>query len=223
MTDFKKKSEILSQGFVDTLRKCRNCLYKVEVLGYDENSDKLSMPYQSAKETLAFLFENCPDEMSEAEKIEKSRKKRQNRLNGKIRNMLEEDVLLQEFFETKNCAFCTFTFKDEVLEKTSKETRRQYIRKLLKEFSGDIGSYVANVDYGKNTQREHYHALIFCPGLDGVQLKKMAEKFGYAKIEFIRKGSNSLALSHYINKLTNHAIKNTAEGNRIIYSRKLSL
>lgn len=223
MTDFKKKSEILSQGFVDTLRKCRNCLYKVEVLGYDENSEKLSLPYQSAKETLAFLYSNCPDEMREAENIEISRKKRQNRLNGKIRKMLEFDDSLQELLDTKNCAFCTFTFKDEVLEKTSKETRRRYIRRMLKEFSGNIGSYVANVDFGKKKHREHYHALIFCPGLDGEQLKKMAENFGYVKIEYIRKGSNSLALSHYINKLTNHAIKKTAEENRIIYSRKLSL
>lgn len=223
MTDFKKKSEILSQGFVGTLRKCRNCLYKVEVLGYDENSKNLSMPYQSAKETLAFLYANCPDEMREAEKIEIARKLRQNRLNGKIRKMLELDDGLQELLDTKNCAFCTFTFKDEVLEKTSKETRRRYIRRMLKEFSGNIGSYVANVDFGKNTHREHYHAVIFSPSLDGEELKKMAEKFGYAKIEYIRRGSNSLALSHYINKLTNHAIKATAEGNRIIYSRNLSL
>jgi len=127
----------------------------------------------------------------------------------KLKNRIEKMCLKYE------CTFLTLTFKDSVLNSTTAETRRRYVVRFLKQY----GCYVANVDYGKEHGREHYHAIINSREVN----YKEWNKYGAINGERIRVDANSnIKLAKYINKLTNHAIKETNKRSVIIYSRKTS-
>lgn len=142
------------------------------------------------------------DLWNEAKKLNYSYYKRNGRLSSHISSMLKMG----------DCLFLTLTFTDTVLQKTSSDTRRQYVRKFLKSYSD---YYVANIDFGKKNGREHYHAVIFTD-----KVSNSDWKFGAINFEriVVQEGSNK-KLAKYVNKLTNHAIKETCKGNRIIYSK----
>lgn len=113
------------------------------------------------------------------------------------------------------CSFLTLTFTDEVLASTTEETRRRYVARFLKSISEN---YVGNIDYGKTTEREHYHAVV-----EGQDLDLTGWTYGFTKS--IKCGytdiiTDSARLSKYINKLSNHATKRTTKGKKIIYSRQ---
>lgn len=153
-------------------------------------------------------------DIKEARNINKATFQRSKRLIDRVAYMLEKG----------HCIFCTFNFSDEVLNNTSPDTRRQYVRRHLKALKC---SYIANIDFGsdkeyidrkgnirKGTSREHYHALI--------QIDKMPMNwnYGYEFLEHVRiKDSTDIKLSKYISKLSNHAIKETTKRSCIIYSR----
>lgn len=108
--------------------------------------------------------------------------------------------------------FLTLTFKTETLASTTEETRRLYVARYLKSVSPH---YVANIDYGKQNGREHYHAIVVGTDIDYSKW----HKYGAIKGVKIRKGSNPLQLSKYINKLSLHSCKSTTRGKKLIYSR----
>lgn len=108
--------------------------------------------------------------------------------------------------------FITITFNDDTLTKTNEKTRRVYVSRWLKSLTP---FYVANIDYGKTTAREHYHAIITA---DAPPPKTW--QYGFIDILKVATTENDTKrLSKYISKLTNHAIKNTTKSKRIIYSR----
>lgn len=125
---------------------------------------------------------------------------------------------------TGECYFLTLTFRDDVLEKTSSETRRTYVRKYLKSIAP---VYVGNIDFGdkkKNPdshEREHYHALAVC----GVRPLKDGWKYGFSKCQKVGTSGDDLArVAKYTAKLSTHALKaSTSKGApkcpRLIYSR----
>ena len=129
--------------------------------------------------------------------------------------------------------FMTFTFTDKALSRTSEDTRRQYVRKTLKKF---FKGYLANVDYGTDKGREHYHAVGFLPcynnadkikgPLAGDLAKSYWEetlKLGFADAEPVRNRADSpIKLGKYVAKLTNHALKKHIKQPRLIFSRGLS-
>lgn len=123
--------------------------------------------------------------------------------------------------ETQNAYFLTLTFSPAFLEReTSEETRRRYIRRFLKEQC--IG-YVANVDYGKTNDREHYHAVVVPRG-SLVDFKPYCDFFDKSridaeKISLVNTEKSRDCLARYINKLTNHALKDSGHSQRLIYSR----
>ena len=131
---------------------------------------------------------------------------------GRYRSKIKLPVL------SGNALFVTLTFRDDVLSSTSIDTRRQYVRKWFKTVSPTF--YVANIDYGKKNDREHYHGVI----LDSKELA-LTEVFpwpyGYSKIEPCGKSDvDNTRLAKYIVKLTSHAFK-ASGGKRqyCIYSR----
>lgn len=161
----------------------------------DANIQDLGEFFSEARES------NLYKEALEAEKINRASKQRVNRLKKRIANMLDEG----------GCIFVTLTFNDNALTSTSESIRRKGVVEYLKSCSH---RYVANIDYGKNNGREHYHAIVLS---NSISLQKW-RRFGNINVERIRK-SNATALSKYISKLTNHAIKETTKRNAIIYSR----
>lgn len=115
--------------------------------------------------------------------------------------------------------FGTLTFNDATLSKTTIETRRRYVSRYLKSISLE---YIANLDYGdkvKNPQsneREHYHCLVACDHIP------QAWCYGFCKFEKVGCCDlDSVRVSKYIAKLTNHSMKveRTGKARRLIYSR----
>lgn len=105
--------------------------------------------------------------------------------------------------------FLTLTFDDETLL-LDKKTRRKYVQRFLKE---NCANYVANIDYGKKNKREHYHAIVCCNDLPDW-------KYGFKKYSLIN-NENIIALSSYIAKISNHAIKDsTGKRDYLIYARQ---
>lgn len=122
----------------------------------------------------------------------------------------------------------TLSFSDDVLAQTSKETRRKYVARFLK---GCSDNYVAHKDFGndnvyidrkgqkrKGTKREHYHALVKC---EKVALQGWI--YGVSLAERVRnQDADVMRTSKYIVKLAKHALKETAQTTRLIYSRPSS-
>lgn len=147
--------------------------------------------------------------------------------NSRIYKHIERCIL------SRNAVFLTLTFTDDVLEKTTPETRRRYVARALKE---QCFEYVANVDYGNagktktykdknglervNTCREHYHAIVALPeGSKGFCMDKWKELYGFAFAERIPV-KDFRKVSRYVGKLSLHAIKkNGHKPPRLIYSR----
>lgn len=188
--DYELKSKVLKTDFP---RLAKEISFSKFTLNGELLDDVLAMENE--------LLKN--DYYKEAVKINKANYKKKGRLEHRITKMLE-----------KNCLFLTFTFTDDVLEKTSPATRRQYVFRWLKERSD---FYVANVDFGSQNGREHYHAIIQIERIDATQWK-----YGALNLKKIKTSSDSVKLAKYITKLTNHAIKETTRRNAIIYSRKLT-
>lgn len=143
-----------------------------------------------------------------------SRRKRAQRCKAKIGDAIS----------TGSCYFLTLTFTDEVLSKTTQETRRRYVSRYLKSIAP---VYVGNIDFGdkkknpESHEREHYHAVAVC----GVRPKKGGWRYGFTKIKEVGDTEDDLTkVSKYTAKLSMHALKaSTSKGApkcpRLIYSR----
>ena len=127
--------------------------------------------------------------------------------------------------------FVTLTFSDEVLQSTSEQTRREYVRKFLKA-NANGSHYVANIDYGAKNGREHYHAVTNFPcnaWKYGHQSSKaimlyapLSAKYDdLPEEEWKQKAfeTTQKRLSKYTAKLGFHAIKETTKDASLIYSR----
>lgn len=154
------------------------------------------------KAKYGFDFRDSMDSWIECEKINRAYYQRVKRLLNKVQSMLEH-----------KCLFLTFTFDDKHI-KVKDTTKRKYVQRMLNELKCP---YVANIDYGKKHQRVHYHALVQIEHIDNTGNKLW--HCGDLDIERIRY-NNEKAISKYICKLTNHAIKETTRGNRLLYDKK---
>lgn len=140
--------------------------------------------------------------INEARKINLASWKRVQRLKERIRSYLEKG----------QCIWLTLTFSEEVLNSTTLETRRKYVQRYLKSQSD---YYLANIDFGKNTEREHYHAIVVSDFIN-----KSEWIYGFTWTERIKNHVDSeKKLAKYTSKLTNHAIKETTKRQCYIYSR----
>ena len=142
-------------------------------------------------------------------------------LKKKIKN-----ALLSDYY----CIFVTLTFTDKVLSKTNEKTREIYIKQFLK---NESVFYIANRDYGKEKDREHYHAFLITSYLTlkdldfnkidygyNIRLNTFAYKYGNIYPKAYRYGHKAEIIEMNANALTNHFIKETTKGARIIQSRR---
>lgn len=155
-----------------------------------------------------------------------NRKSRRYRTNKKMLSMIE--------YASKydmQLVFATLTFSDKEL-KNEERTRTKKIDKYIKE-STILG--LANIDYGKTTEREHHHFVgivrsenELIPILNkkgkqrrtekGVPLWKLkndtyslGEVWSYEKIDI----KDTKRLVNYLLKIENHSSKNTTKNRRI--------
>lgn len=159
--------------------------------------------HRSALELLAYLLENYKSEFFICQRIVNNYMHKRNRLRKFITKMLEND-----------CIYLTCTFTDDVLDNTSADTRRVYIRRFLGKFKTNA---VANIDFGDENEREHYHAIIELPFINHTEYK-----YGNLDIErVINNGVSQNKLSTYIVKLTYHALKDSTKNkSNLIYIHK---
>lgn len=135
--------------------------------------------------------------------------KRKERIKARITKMVE----------TNKALFLTLTFSDKMFNrKTTSETRRRYIARFLKE---QCSEYLANIDFGSTNGREHYHAVVVPKGL--IDFNRYRDLFdSNINSKKIRVNEDSIKnVGVYINKLTNHALKENGEYKRLIYSRQV--
>lgn len=143
------------------------------------------------------------DDIVVARSFNRTLKGRKNRLYNYITDL----------FKRGPCLFGTLTFREDVLDNTNEKTRRAYVTRFLKKHYPD--GYVANIDYGDQEEREHYHFIA-----NGNKYDLNAWEYGYS---FYRKCGTKKKdrerLAYYTAKLTNHALKKGTKRKRLIYSR----
>jgi len=162
--------------------------------------------YEQAFEINDTMLKECPALWKECERINHAYYERVKRLKQRIETMLNNGKNL----------FLTLTFTDKTLAKTSDETRRRYVARFLKQFDCE---YVANIDFGEENEREHYHAV-----LNTSFINPLSWQYGNLDVKQVRNATDKeldcIRLAKYVAKLTNHAIKETTKRNSLIYSRK---
>ena len=166
--------------------------------------------FEDDRSDLTELEENLGfDMVNTCRKITKARFERVKRCKLRIKGIVFDG----------DAIFLTLTFKPEVLENTSLQTRRKYVTRLLKLY---CAKYVANIDWGKKNDREHYHAIVECNAENAEKLKKAwQDKCGFADFRKVGSKEDDLAkTTKYINKLSAHCYKDTTHMHRVIYSRK---
>ena len=114
--------------------------------------------------------------------------------------------------------FCTFTFSDKYINK-SERTKRDLIKSVLN--THDF-KYILNIDYGKQTQRQHFHCILATDiDMDVDQYFKNFYDGGFSLSIQCKKGIDDLTrLTKYIDKLVNHCIKATTRRQRLVYNFK---
>lgn len=115
--------------------------------------------------------------------------------------------------------FVTFTFDDKFIKKCDR-TKKDLIKDTLYNFDDDI-KYIINIDYGSKNEREHYHGIIATnSNLNFVNYMILSYPF-ISYTEKIRLNSCSVKkIPKYINKLSNHACKDTTKNSRVLYNFK---
>lgn len=236
-TNYNLKKEVLENGCCNSLKKKSLSQWKISQLQkeYDfmlsgvnvfgemaftykeleavgEKLNKAKYFYDVANKELSIYSDVY---IKEAEKVNNATYKRNTRLQQKAR----------EIITTGRAIFLSLTFHDDIFKSMNKETRRRMITRFLKK---TCKSYVANIDYGGKNGREHYHALVE-PIQDKINEKDYRNMFPKSSIKFelvnLNKKQNqdiditAKKIAKYTSKLTNHAIKETTQQNRIIYSK----
>ena len=126
--------------------------------------------------------------------------------------------LLYLLLRYKYIWFCTFTFSDKYINK-SERTKRDLIKSVLN--THDF-KYILNIDYGKQTQRQHFHCILATDiDMDVNQYFQNFYDGGYSLSIQCKKGLEDLTrLTKYIDKLVNHCIKATTRRQRLVYNFK---
>lgn len=200
MIDYEYKARLLEEGLPDLSKKVSASQW----IHYAHLTPKsYTMNFDTALRVNDLMQETRPRDWHECGKINHAEFKRGTRLYHRVESLIKDHGGI----------FLTLTFTDSVLATTTSKTRRTYVCRYLKELGAD---YVANVDYGLEKGREHYHAVVSLPKVD----YKPWHEYGAVKGEKIRVSDTApVKLGKYIAKLSNHAIKATARCCRVIYSR----
>lgn len=208
--NYELKAKVIAKGLTKTQREVSQTIYQKakedKIKAFTGEEVQLYKPLDYG---LAILLEELnreqnPEEWKEARMVNEASYRRTKRLKDKILNMIQSG----------SCIFLTLTFTNETLENTISETRKKYVSRYLKKISN---CYIANIDYGKKNEREHYHALVQCDSVDGSWWRKNCGSIDFERVNVSLDCETKLA--KYINKLTNHAIKETTRRNCVIYSR----
>lgn len=128
----------------------------------------------------------------------KNLRQRKYRLNKYTKKLLD-----------KQCLFLTITLRTEIPEDAFISAIKTYFKNM------SLKGYF-NLDYGGKNGRLHAHAIVQCDYLDNSLKNDLRWDLGALNVKKIVSSDDYLKISHYISKLTNHAVKSSAVG-RVIY------
>lgn len=102
---------------------------------------------------------------------------------------------------TSPCLFCTYTFDDEHFSNNNLDKRdiQLYMKRLRKSLPGRNIKYYFIGEYGDNTGRKHYHAILFNLTYSDEKHIKKAWKYGFVDIAPVESGSMAY-VSGYVDK-----------------------
>lgn len=212
-----REIELFESGLPCLVRKCSLSFYKNYFnLPFFKNDISINQAKQ--------IIEQIPiQDLQDCYKIIDNSKKKTNRIRKRIETMLFQ----LQFYDNLKAYFITLTFNDNTMNSTNEDTRHQKVFRTLKNLPGLI-DYVANIDYGKENEREHYHGIILVNESFNFEKTKINnlfkfslpiwDKVGFSDLKEV-KILNEKALSKYINKFTNHAKKDTTKKKRVIYCK----
>lgn len=204
MPNYNLKAQVISSGLVKHYKQVKRAIYADYTLRAYGEIIKSGMDIDTAVEQRYFYSQFQPEEWREAGRVADANYHQTRRLRKRIEHMIKS---------SPDCVFLTLTFTDDVLAKTSPETRRQYVSRWLKANSTE---YVGNIDFGGKNGREHYHAIC------DKHVSPKTWKYGNLDVKPVRynpDSKSSVKLAKYVAKLTNHAIKETTKRCALIYSR----
>lgn len=200
MLNIELKKKLIEDGTSDWYRKRRS-----EMVA--ENKIAVCERAKYDPDVAREIFDMDFDEVIECERIRNNAMRQRNKIEDHLAFLMKGNWTL---------LFLTLTFSDDCLATTTPATRRTTIRRLLADFCDD---YILNIDYGRENEREHYHAIVAV--LDGcAQMTK--DDAGHLLVDRLEKGyrygfysaekistdiADSARLSRYITKLTMHSIK----------------
>lgn len=113
---------------------------------------------------------------------------------------------VKQLLISSDCVFGTLTLRDCELD-IDEEIQRKRIQRFFKKLNC---RYICNIDFGWENERKHYHFIA-----DVRHIDCDLWKYGFAYIEPI-KNKKEFSLADYINKMTNHAVKQTTKNHRIM-------
>lgn len=206
--NYEFKARVIEEGFCDIEKTISKVFFDARKRDFSKSIDEYEKidELRTASETQSFLLENHKDEYLEAGKINHAEYQKKKRLKDRIQDMVFSGP----------CLFLTLTFSDETLQNTTAQTRRLYVSRYLRGFGVRA---IANIDFGKENGREHYHAVI---QLAKIQLDSWSHGFSFAEVVRNKRkkdGSSADAkrLAKYVAKLTSHAIKVTTKRQALMY------
>ena len=220
----KNGSSITNEIYKKTFNENLNLLHKNK----DTNINNRKYVDKVSTEQIASDIDVFSDEITCYLQIQKARQCKRKRIEEKIYYALNLGY---------HVVFASLSFNDEII-KLVKKTRRNYIKKYLSQYSG----YIANIDYGEEGNREHYHAIIFInpinedkfiqkrrktkkgyklciDNFEDIMMIKNKYSYGFTCFQLVKPKDNKKndynIVSKYIATLSNHAMK--VEQQRVIY------
>lgn len=131
--------------------------------------------------------------------------KTMNRKNCKTYRLRK--LIKKMFDEYEEPIFITITFNEKYVN------MKQHRKKVQEYLNEQCEYYVANIDYGAEKERMHYHAV------GSNRIDPTSWKYGNCDVKKIHT-KNEGALSEYITKLSQHATKTTTNQERILTKRR---
>lgn len=207
--DNERKAKVLNNGLYASYLKARKELY---LKGNDNAVNDLTEYLLEESCETDEEWDNMYFDLLTCERLANSNYKKIKRLKDRINSFIEKSILLDE-----KLIFFTLTFNDKTLSVTKEETRRKYVVRYL---NTECVEFVANVDYGKENGREHYHAVGILKDNKKNANRKNWEKYGNCDFKRVATQTKDVKrLAKYLVKLTNHALKETTKNKKVIYSR----
>lgn len=209
MKDKKLKTQLIEDGTFNDYRKQRFTMFE------NKEYDKLDDPNAYHKSDTGELLNE--KELKACSQMKKARKEQVSKIRNHYTWWLRHEYKI---------FFCTFTYSDDF--KGNQDTFKRYVTRLCGNIFDD---YILNIDYGRENERMHFHALGALKGSKDYELtnvkrqdkngkwstgKKLTNTFledyalrvGFYDAEPCNDDEKSAKkLSRYIDKLTLHSVK----------------